>query len=154
MKRNLFFLFSILLISGACSSMKKAAGNDIKQGIQGTVTEQIGNQMPMKGAEPPVPRGVKTTVFIYEPTRLADVQQLGGSPIYTAIRTKWVASVETDSTGAFQVALPVGSYSLFVKQGNQFYANLFDSLNRIALFEVEEGKLTNAKLSVSSKATF
>lgn len=154
MKRNLFFLFSILLLSGACSSAKKAARNAIKQGIQGTVTEPIGNQMPMKGSPPPVPRAVKTTVFIYEPTRLMDVQQIGGSPVYTAIRTKRVASVETDSTGAFQIALPVGSYSLFVKQGNQFYANLFDSQNRIALFEVEEGKLTIAKLSVSSQANF
>jgi hypothetical protein len=154
MKRNLFFLFSILMVLVACSSAKKASRNTIKQGIQGTVTEQTGNQMPMKGAPPSVPTGIKTTVFIYEPTRLTDVQQVGGSPVYTSIRTKRVASVETDSTGAFQVALPVGSYSLFVKQGNQFYANLFDSQNNIALFEVEEGKLTNARLTVSSRANF
>ncbi len=154
MKRILFFLFPVLLLLIACSSMKKASKTVISQGIEGTVTEQTGNQMPMKGAAPQVPRGIKTTVFIYEPTQLTDVQQVGNSPVYTAIRTKRVASVETDSTGFFRVALPVGSYSLFVKQGDRFYANLFDNLNRIALFEVEEGKLTNAKLSVSSKASF
>jgi hypothetical protein len=86
---------------------------------------------------------------VYEPTNINQVSRIGTSPVYTAISTKQVASVETDSTGAFTVDLPPGSYSLFVKQGKQFYSNLFDVNNNIAVFTVEEGKLTKADLEVS-----
>lgn len=141
----------------ACSSSKKAnssANSQISQGINGTVTELTGNQMPMKDAPPAVPKPVVTTVLIYEPTHISQVSRIGTSAIYTAIRTKQVASADTDSTGAFQVALPPGSYSVFVKLSNGFYANLFDAENNIALFRVEEGKVTTARISVTNRAAF
>ena len=126
----------------------------ITQGITGQITEATGNQMPMKDAPLPVGKGILTTVLIYEPTNTSQVSRIGTSPVYTAISTKLVASVDTDSTGAFTVNLPAGSYSLFVKQGKQFYANLFDVNNNIALFTVEEGKLTRADLKISSGASY
>lgn len=126
----------------------------ITQGISGTVTELTGNQMPMKGAIPPSPRPVLTTVLVYEPTHVSQVNRVGTTALYTDIRTKQVASVDTDSTGAFQVALPVGSYSLFVKTAKGYYANLFDTENNIALFKVEEGQVTMVRLSVTDKAVF
>lgn len=126
----------------------------ITQGITGYITEAIGNQMPMKGEPLPTARGILTTVLVYEPTNISQVSRIGTSPIYTAINTKQVASVKTDSTGAFTIELPPGSYSLFVKQGKQFYSNLFDVNNNIALFTVEEGKLTRADLKVSSRASY
>jgi hypothetical protein len=154
MKYILFFLFSMALTILACSSVKKVKSSVIKQGITGFVTEMTGNQMPMKGAPPAVPKAVMTTVFVYEPTNITEVARIGTSPVYTAIDTKLVASVQTDSTGAFTIALPVGSYSLFVGQGKRFYANLFDTENNIALFTVEEDKLTRANLSVNSSANY
>lgn len=158
MKRILFFVLTIAPVILACSSSKKAASSvnePTGQGISGTVTELAGNQMPMRDAPAPQPRPVLTTVLVYEPTQLAQVMPVApGSNVYTIIRTKQVASAETDSTGAFRVALPVGSYSLFVKHPNGFYANLFDTANRIALFRVEEGKLTQARLTISNRASF
>jgi hypothetical protein len=136
--------------------VKKQASTLIKEGISGIVTEVSGNQMPMKNA----PRansgsfGILTTVFIYEPTNISQVSRIANSTVYTAIHTKRVASVETDSTGRFTIALPPGTYSLFVKQGKDFFANLFDTNNNISLFTVENGKLTEAKLTVNSKATY
>jgi hypothetical protein len=154
MKHILFFLFTLSAVFMACSSSKKANSSMITQGITGYITEATGNQMPMKDAPLPVGKGILTTVFIYEPTNINQVSRTGTSPVYTAISTKLVASAETDSTGAFTVDLPTGSYSLFIKQGKQFYANLFDVKNNIALFTVEEGKLTRADLKVSSKASY
>ena len=154
MKQILLFLFCLSITSYSCSSAKKTRLSTIKQGITGFVTESMGNQMPMKGAPPIVLKGVLTNVLVYEPTNITEVTRIGTSPIYTAIHTKLVASVQTDSTGAFTLALPVGSYSLFVQQGKSFYANLFDTVNNIALFTVEEDKLTTVKLTVSSKATY
>ncbi|MDB5209844.1 MAG: carboxypeptidase regulatory-like protein [Sediminibacterium sp.] len=126
----------------------------ITQGITGTITEATGNQMPMKDGPPPFARGILTTVLVYEPTNISQVSRAGTSPLYTAISTKQVASVDTDSTGAFKIELPAGSYSLFIRQGKQFYANLYDAKNNIALFTVEEGKLTRADLKVSLKASY
>jgi hypothetical protein len=154
MKHILFFLFTISAAFIACSSSKKNNSSMITQGITGYITEATGNQMPMKDAPLPVGRGILTTVLVYEPTNISQVRRIGTSPLYTAISTKLVASAETDSTGAFRVELPAGSYSLFIKQGNRFYANLFDVNNNIALFTVEEGKLTKADLKISSKASY
>lgn len=154
MKHILFFLLSTAILIMACSSVQKANSSSIVQGINGSVTLSTGNQMPMKDAPQREPRGIKATVLVYEPTNITQTRRIGTTPVYTAINTKLVASVETDSTGAFIVALPVGSYSLFVKQGDQFYANLFDVNNNIALFTVEEGKLTKARLSVNNKASY
>ena len=154
MKQILFFLFSISLTSIACSSAKKANSSVVTQGISGIVTQSTGNQMPMKDAPQSVPRGIAATVLVYEPTNISQVSRIGTSPVYTAINTNLVASVVTDSTGAFTVALPAGSYSLFIQLGKQFYANLFDTNNNIALFTVEEGKLTTARLSVNNKASY
>ncbi|MEO8172650.1 MAG: hypothetical protein ABI581_06190 [Sediminibacterium sp.] len=154
MKHILFFLFVTSMAFIACSSAKNANSSMISQGITGYITETKGNQMPMKGEPLPVGKGILTTVLVYEPTNISQVSRDGTSPVYTAISTKLVASVETDSTGGFTVSLPVGSYSLFIKQGKQFYANLFDVNNNIALFTVEEGKLTRADLKISSKASY
>jgi len=126
----------------------------ITQGINGTITEAIGNQMPMQNAPARIANGIRTTVLVYEPTNIRQVSRSGTAPLYTAISTKLVASVDTDSTGAFAVSLPAGSYSLFVKHGKELYANLFDTNNNIALFTVEEGKITKANLTVSLKASF
>ena len=154
MKQILFFLLSFSLGIMACSSVKNVNSSVVKQGISGLITEVTGNQMPMKGAKPSVPKGILTTVYLFEPTNITQVNSVGNSSLYTAVNTKLVASVKTDSTGAFIIALPVGSYSIFVQQGKGYYANLFDTNNNIALFTVEEGKLTTVKLTISLKATY
>lgn len=154
MKQILFILCSISWVTIACSSAKKANSATILQGMAGQITESTGNQMPMKGAEANVPIGILTTVFIYEPTNSSQVTPIGTSAMYTAIHTKLVDSVQTDSTGTYVIALAPGTYSVFIKQGKQFYANLFDTHNHIALFTVEEGKLTKVNLSVSARASY
>ena len=154
MKQILFFLLSFSLGIMACSSVKNVNSSVVKQGITGLITEVTGNQMPMKGAKPSVPKGILTTVYLFEPTNITQVNSVGNSSLYTAVNTKLVASVKTDSTGAFIIALPVGSYSIFVQQGKGYYANLFDTNNNIALFTVEEDKLTTVKLTISLKATY
>ncbi len=154
MKQFLFILFPVYLCFLSCSSAKKANSSEVLQGITGQVTELTGNQMPMKGAAPVAPKGIKTTVFVYEPTNITQVTRVGTSASYTAISTRLVASVMTDDSGAFTISLPAGSYSVFIGQGKQYYANLFDAANNIARFTVEAGKLTRINLSVNSSATY
>ena len=106
MKQILFFLFSSSIVILGCSSARNVKSSAVKQGITGFVTEVRGNQMPNPDAAPKSPKGIHTTVFVYEPTHISDVTREGTSPVYTAIHTKLVASIETDSTGGFTVALP------------------------------------------------
>ena len=154
MKQFLFTLFPVYLCFISCSSVKKANSSQLLQGITGQVTMLAGNQMPMKGAAPAVPQGIKTTILVYQPTNITQVTRIGMSASYTAINTKLVASVITDDAGAFTISLPAGRYSVFIGQGKQYYANLFDADNNISLFTVETGKLTRISLSVNSSATY
>jgi len=153
MKNILFFALALVFTGFGCSSTKKAQ-MPVNQGLTGLITEVKGNQMPMKDGPRTSGKGVLTNVLIYEPTTLNQVTRVNTSAYYTAIHTKLVASVTTDSTGAYTVALPEGDYSVFIQRGKQFYANLFDTANRIAFFTVEKGKLTSANLVISGAASF
>lgn len=155
MRHILFGLFLAFLTFSACSSAKKVQTDEIKQGISGLVTEVRGNQMPKPGIPPATPQPVATTLYVYERTHISQVKPLEtGSPLYTAINTKMVASVVSDSTGRYVVALPIGTYSVFVKKGNHFFANSFDMQNNIQLVTVDSGKITPLNILINSGATY
>lgn len=154
MKKNLFFAIPLLVSIAACSSVKSTRSSVIVQGITGTVTEFTGNAMPHKDAPRAAGKGIYSEIYVYEKTNISQVIRQGDAPLYTSVSTKQVASVKTDSSGHFIVALPVGSYSVFVKRGSLFYANRFDAANNIAPVQVEEGKLTRADVSVTLNASF
>jgi len=154
-------IFSLTIICMACSPARPAQAPATKQGISGMVYRETGNRMPMKtvepggkATEPDLPKGLSTIVYIYEATSLDQVSRVDVSPFYTAIRTKPVTTVHSDSTGVFTVGLAPGTYSLFVKLGDRFYANSFDSNNRIAPVTVEKDRLTHTKIIVNSSATY
>jgi len=154
MRHNLFIVILVILTFFACKAGKKAQTSPITQGISGTITELIGNQMPMKGAPENKPRPVSVTLLVFEPTNLSQVQRVETSALYTSINTRKVASVLSDSTGAFSVALPPGTYSLFVQQGKLFFANSFDSQNNIQLVTVEANKVTPFNITINSRAIY
>ena len=138
-----------------CSSAKTAQSNQkIQQGIEGHIYKITGNQMPMVGVPKAEPVGISTTLFIYQASNIKDVTQMDHSPFYQSISTALVTTVQSDSTGHFIVQLPAGSYSLFTKINNLFFANSFDANNNIALIHVEEGKLTIATIKLNGEATY
>lgn len=154
MYKILFSLLPAVVIIAACSSTKQLKSTMVKQGIVGYVYETKGNQMPYPGMPPATASPVQTTIFIYEPTNISQVQREGTSAFYKTVNTKQIDSVMTDSTGKFSVALPIGTYSLFVKINGKFYANSYNQKNDINLYSVEDGKVTDAKITVSYAATF
>jgi hypothetical protein len=112
------------------------------------------------GARP----GVKATVCIFELTSDNQVVRKGGaspgaggggssggsSPYYQAVLTHLIRQVDTDDKGYFQVALPPGTYSVFTKKGDLFYASQRDEKNNIAPVKVSPGKITRIQCSVES----
>ena len=154
MYKNLLSLMMFTAVVAACSSTKHSNISMIKQGITGYVYEVKGNQMPMIGEEPPKPKGVATAVYIYEATNINQVQRLGVSTFYTAIYTKQIGLIQSDSTGHFSIELPVGNYSLFVKIGEKYYANRFNEKNDINLYKVEDSKVTDGRITINYAAAY
>jgi hypothetical protein len=154
MKQFLFIAFCVSLTVWGCKTTQNSKMFVITEGISGIVLEEKGNQMPMKGAPANEPQGFKTVVYVYPPTTLSQVTRLGQSAEYTAIHTPLVDSAATDSAGRFGIALPPGTYSIFVKYKDHFYANLFDAQNRINLYTVEAGKPTQARVLINAQAVY
>ena len=125
----------------------------IKQGIQGQILWEAGNQMPSPDAPPRQPRGVERTVYIYELTNSSQTTSTDGV-FHTNIKTKLITQVKTDANGKFAVNLKPGRYSLFTKEEQGLYANLFDGEMNIFPVEVKEGEVTTVEFLVNYNAFY
>ncbi len=94
-------------------------------------------------------------VYAFEPTSGLPVDsqviQVGYSPFYSKILTKLVDSTQSDSTGFFQLELPPGKYSFFVKEDSLFYANLFDGYGLIFPVIVVKDSVTKIQIDITYK---
>ena len=151
MKQVLFCVFIVLLISVSCKTQKVST---VQSGIEGTVTEETGNQMPMVGGSAGAPKAFKTTVYIYDSTNISKAKQVGTSPLFLSVNTRLVQKLDTDEAGRFSAALPAGTYSVFVLKGGAFFANQFDEKNNIGICRVEVGKQTHIQIKVNTDATY
>ncbi|MBD1398937.1 carboxypeptidase regulatory-like domain-containing protein [Pontibacter sp. JH31] len=136
--------------------MKTQTGQQmqIKQGIQGQVLWEAGNQMPSPDA--PISsgrRGVERTVYVYELTHSSQTTSKDGV-FHTAIQTKLVAQVKADANGNFAIALAPGRYSLFTKEESGLFANLFDGQMNIFPVTVNEGEVTTVEFLVNYNASY
>ncbi|RJR26419.1 MAG: carboxypeptidase regulatory-like domain-containing protein [Candidatus Latescibacterota bacterium] len=122
----------------------------IRQGIEGYVLFWVGDFMPpASGTINPAAR----EILIHEPTRLDDVTQVGYSPFYSEIRTTLAARGRSNDQGRFRIELPPGTYSVFVREGDLFYANSFSD-DGIFLVTVERNRLTSIRFNITYLATF
>lgn len=129
------------------------------QGIEGIVYPVSGNRMPSpdrKPAKPASPRGIKSTVYVFERTNISQVTQQGQSSYYMVINTKLIKQADTDDTGYFKITLPPGLYSVFTRKGDLFYASRRDEKNNIAPVEVVTGKFArvDCKIEGDRKAVY
>jgi len=125
-----------------------------RQGIKGQVFLVKGNQMPSPDIKPAAPTPLQTTIYVYELTNTSQVQQVPQSSFYSAINSKLVKQVMPDKKGYFKISLDPGNYSLFIKKGDLFYANLFDDKNNIAPITVEKKKFTEINIKADYDAVY
>lgn len=141
---------------GTQQEMKAQQGKQmqVKQGIQGQILWEAGNQMPSPDAPPSNGRrGVERTVYVYELTNSSQTTSQDGI-FHTNIKTKLVTQVKTDANGKFAVNLKPGRYSLFTKEEQGLYANLFDGEMNIFPVEVKEGEVTTVEFLVNYNAFY
>jgi hypothetical protein len=93
---------------------------------------------------------VASTVCVFELTNDSQVVRQGTSPYYQAVHTRLIRQIYTDDKGNFSILLPPGTYSVFTRKGDLFYATRRDEMNNIAPIELMPGKMTRVNCSVES----
>jgi hypothetical protein len=142
MKHALFILFFL--------SSLAAAGQ--KQGLQGQVFWVSGNQMPGPDAVLSPNQGAVRDVLIYELTLVSDATQIG--PFFRDIKTRLVATTTSKADGTFKIKLPAGSYSVFTREKNGLYANLFDGKGYINPVYIKTGQYAWRTITIDYDAVY
>ncbi len=139
-------IFSLLFFLVTFSALSQ------KQGLQGQVFWVSGNQMPGPEAVLSPNQGAVREVLIYEITSISDATQVG--PFFRDIKTKLVATTQSKPDGTFKVKLPVGSYSIFTREKNGLYANLFDNQGYINPVVVKAGQYAWKTITIDYDAAY
>lgn len=146
--RNFLPLILLLLMP----FLQPSSPQKIKQGICGNILLKQGNQMPGPGRMPSVPQPVKREVAIYKLTHVNEVKSAG--TFFTGIKTACVAKVSSNAKGYFEVALPVGQYSVFVVEKEGLYANSFNGKGQINAVEILPDSVVCKDIYISHQAAF
>jgi hypothetical protein len=124
-----------------------------QQGIEGVARRVVGNRMPSPKFHPGPPAGTHATICVFALTNQNQVTNSGAAGLYSAVHTKLIRQSDTDDSGHFRILLPPGTYSVFTKKGQLFYATRRDEKNNIAPVNVLPGKITRVDCSVESDHT-
>lgn len=125
----------------------------IPQGLWGDVWFWSGDFMPacITGTVKPVSR----QVLVYALTSYDSVVVAGdGHTFFSEIHTPLIATTWSDFSGFFQVPLPPGTYSIFVREGSLFYANLADGYRNICPVTVVADSVTGIRFDINYEASW
>lgn len=125
----------------------------ISEGVWGQLRYREGNFMPGSGCTSGRIMAVQRTVLFYELTPDSLVTRPLHDPFVSEIQTELVDSVRSDPSGFFQVILPPGQYSMFVREDTLLYANGGDSRG-IYPVTVDPGKATAVAFDIDYNAVY
>ncbi len=153
--RTRLVLLAVLSLTMMASGMgrKEKVKTMLQTGVKGKVEIWEGNFMPMvdpKGGGGKVNPGSGRKVRLYEPVQMQGMAK----PLQNEIPARLVAETTCDDKGEFTLEVPAGKYSVFVEEGEGWYNNGFDGDGIQGAITVEEGKLTDTTIKVTTKATF
>lgn len=136
---------------GSKESKNQSAPAAPASGVTGKVEIWEGNFMPMLDKETrdkQIKPGAGLTVRLYEP-----VKGLSGAKV-DSVTSALVAETVCDDKGVFTIPAKAGTYSLFVQDGNGWYANGWDGDGVQGAVVVEPMKMTEVLIKNTKKATF
>lgn len=165
--RNCFLLlfFLILLVLSGCEDFLSDNGNyfppdnqnkvTIKQGVWGNVWFWEGNFMPTTdNSSNGKITAVERKIYIYEATRIDSViRDSIRRTFIKEINSNYVNEVASDKDGFFQIVLPPGKYSFFVKEDSLFFANQSDG-EHLMPAEVNSNKVVKRQIDINYKAIY
>jgi hypothetical protein len=126
--------------------------NAQKQGICGKILWVEGDQMPGPGTNKKSSIGVPREILIYEPVTLQQVTEAKG--LYQQVKAKLINKGQSSTSGLYKIKLPSGKYSVFVKEPDGLFANIFDGQGYINTVEIKRGKFTEFTVTINYKAAY
>lgn len=160
MCKYIIYFFLLLSISFAGSAQKypqrKAAKPVAKQGICGVVREKRGNYMPSPDSPRQNPDGtpVERDVLIFPLLNRSQIEAGENGFINSVGDAKPIKTVKSGKDGKFCVSLPVGQYTVMVREEKGLYANLSDSKNNIFPVSVQKNKSVTVTVDITHQAVF
>jgi len=160
MCKYIIYFFLLLSISFAGSAQKyprrKAAKPVAKQGICGVVREKRGNYMPSPDSPRQNPEGtpVERDVLIFPLLNRSQIEAGENGFINSVGDAKPIKTVKSGKDGKFCVSLPVGQYTVMVREEKGLYANLSDSKNNIFPVNVQKNKSVTVTVDITHQAVF
>ena len=159
--RSYLLLFIVLhglflAVSAQKQTRRKATQPAVKQGICGVVRVKRGNYMPSPDSPRQNPNGTpaESEVLIFPLLNRSQVAVGDNGFISSVGDVKPVKTVKSGKDGTFCVSLPVGQYTVMVREEKGLYANLSDSKNNIFPVNVQKNKSITVTVDVTHQAVF
>lgn len=152
---SILFLISLLLVSFTQKPISpKTTKPPIFQGICGVVLEKKGNHMP--GPDKSASQGtpIEREVLIFPLLNMNQVKMGDNGFIDSVGNVKPIKTVKSDKSGKFCANLPVGHYSVVVRESKGLYANLSDAHNNIFPVNVRKNIRSEVKIEVTHQGVF
>lgn len=153
---TLFILYFSVSVSAQKSPRRKAANTVTKQGICGMVREKRGNYMPSPDSPRQNPDGapVVREVLIFPLLNKSQVEEGENGFISSVGDAKPVKTLKSGKDGKFCVSLPVGQYTVMVREPKGLYSNLSDSQGNIFPVRVQQNKSVSITIDITHQAVF
>ncbi|MBL6448010.1 carboxypeptidase regulatory-like domain-containing protein [Fulvivirga sp. 29W222] len=132
----------------ACRS---STAQQTSQGVKGQVFWFEGNFMPGPG-QSNKGRPVQRDILIYEVTSMDEATK--ENQLYNEIPSRLIKTVITDKNGKFSTDLPPGTYSIFTKEKEGLFANVFDGEGHINPVTIKAGEITEIIININYKAVY
>lgn len=144
--------FLMLCICISVLGCKSSQTQTLNQGIKGQVLWLEGNFMPGPGQEK-TGEPVVREIYVYEVINAKKIEEKGNR-LYELPDQDPITIGKSDENGLFEIALPSGKYSVFTKEDEGLFANLFDGQMNLNPVEVEIGKFTEMDIKINYKAVY
>lgn len=142
---------NILLLAGlcACASTNSHEG----QGITGKTVWVTGNRMPGPDRDLPAPDPVQRWIYVTPVLTMSEMPEQENG-LYPTLPADPVDSVQSSKKGKFRIGLPSGTYSVFTREENGYFANQFDGEGRVNPVEVTENTMTDMTIEINYTAVY
>ena len=148
----------ILLLFLFCSITTFGQKNRLKapQGVFIRLFWKAGNVMPspdlLKTEGTAKGQPVVREVYVYALTNQKQTEAEGS--FYSKINTALIAKIKTNKQGQAWLKLPVGFYSLFIKEDKGLYANTFDDAVNINVIEIKAKQWAKMEIVIDYAAFY
>lgn len=146
-----FFIIVLLSLSG-CKN-QSVNTQELFQ-VSGEVWWLEGDFMPRIGEPPPGRRTPAVReVHFYPAINVSDLNGEMG-PLFGKVPGQPIAVAKSNDNGKFSVMLPAGTYSVFTKESEGFFANSFDGDGIVNPLVVAAGQPSSMVIDINYLATF